>query len=139
MVLQIVKYFSFVILFPLLISCAVKPIVKEKQINTNSITKIGESHKIIISKIISDSRCPEGLTCIWAGEVELVLLIYKEDVFYKEIPLTINFKNFPENKLLLEKYTSNKRIRSIEVFPIKKQGVAISLKDYLLKIDYVNN
>ena len=120
------KNLVVLIIFVLSISCA------SQQIETH---KLSEEYSFKIKKVISDSRCPEGVACVWAGEVELVLSIYKEGVFYKDEMMTLNFKNFPENKLLLEKYTLNKKIRSIEVFPIKQQGIVISMEDYSLKID----
>ena len=120
------KNLVVLMLFVLSISCA------SQKTETH---KLSEEYSFKIKEIISDSRCPEGVTCVWAGEVELVLSIYKEGAFYKEETMTLNFKNFPENKLLLEKYTSNKKIKSIEVLPEKKQDVEISLEDYSLKIE----
>ena len=63
---------------------------------------LSEEFSFKIKEIVSDSRCPEGMNCVWAGEVELILSIYKDNVFYKDETLTINFKNFPENKWILE-------------------------------------
>ena len=120
------KNLVVLMLFVLSISCA------SQKTETH---KLSEEYSFKIKEIISDSRCPEGVTCVWAGEVELVLSIYKEGAFYKEETMTLNFKNFPENKLLLEKYTSNIKIKSIEVLPNKKQDVEISKKDYSLKIE----
>jgi len=37
---------------------------------------------IKFKKVISDSRCPEGTTCIWAGEVTVLIEFY-EDGNYK--------------------------------------------------------
>jgi len=99
---------------------------------------LSEEFSFKIKEIVSDSRCPEGMNCVWAGEVELILSIYKDNVFYKDETLTINFKNFPENKWILERYTSSKTIKTIEVLPQKKQGVEIKLEDYLLKIEFEN-
>ena len=65
-----------------------------------------------------------------------MLSIYKENVFYTEEAITVSYKNTLENKSILEKYTSNKKIKSIEVLPEKKQGVEIKLEDYSLKINY---
>lgn len=120
------------------ISCA-----SQKKNSTNiqptETHKLSDEYAFKISKILSDSRCPEGVTCVWAGEVELVLSIYKEGVFYKDEALIISFKNFPENKSILENYTSNKKIKSIEVLPIKKQGIVINIEDYSLKIIFEKN
>ncbi|WP_320815939.1 hypothetical protein [Flavobacterium sp.] len=128
---KIVSFFIVV----LLIGCA----SKKEEVLTDlpvQINKLSEEYSFKIKEIVSDSRCPEGVNCVWAGEVELILSIYKEGVFYKDEPLTINFINFNKNKWVLEKYTSNKEIKSIEVLPEKKQGVEVNLEDYLLNINF---
>lgn len=129
---KIVSFFIVV----LLIGCASKKeeVITDLPVQTN---KLSEEYSFKIKEIVSDSRCPEGVNCVWAGEVELILSIYKGGVFYIDETLTVNFKNFPENKLLLEKYTSNKKIKSIEVLPEKKQSVEVDLEGYSLKIDFI--
>ena len=130
---------KIVILFTLILSitCASQ---KEESKETNKVEmqKLSEEYSFQIKQVISDSRCPEGVNCVWAGEVEITLSIFKDNVFYKDETLTINFKNFPENKSILEKYTSSKTIKRIEVLPIKKQDVEIKLEDYSLKIELAN-
>lgn len=36
----------------------------------------GEDLKITFSEVTSDSRCPTGVTCVWAGEVSCNIEIY---------------------------------------------------------------
>lgn len=119
-----------------LVGCAKKPLLESDSVNSNNNNTRTDKYEIIISKVISDSRCPVDVNCVWAGEVELILSIYKENVFYTEESITVSYKNTLENKSILEKYTSNKKIKSIEVLPEKKQGVEIKLEDYSLKINY---
>jgi hypothetical protein len=118
--------------------CAKKTLSKSVSTNAHNIITLSDTYEVIISKVVSDSRCPKDVNCVWAGEVELVLSVYKNNVFYKDETLTISFKSFPESKWILEKYTSSKSIKSIEVLPEKKQGVEIKLEDYSLKIDFEN-
>ncbi|WP_430399512.1 hypothetical protein [Flavobacterium sp.] len=120
-----------------LVGCAKKPLLESVSANSINNNTRTDKYEIIISKVISDSRCPVDVNCVWAGEVELMLSIYKENVFYTEELITVSYKNTLENKSILEKYTSNKKIKSIEVLPEKKQGVEIKLQDYSLKIDYI--
>ena len=127
------KLVGFIIVL-LVISCA----SKKEEVKADlpvQIHKLSKEFSFKIKEVISDSRCPEGVNCVWAGEVELVLSIYKESIFYKDESLIINFENFTKNKLLLEKYTSSQIIKSIEVLPEKKQGVEINLENYSLKIN----
>lgn len=97
---------------------------------------LSEKFSYKIKEIISDSRCPEGVNCVWAGEVDLILSIYKEGVFYKEEQLVINFKNFQQNKWVLEQYTLSKPIKSIEILPVKKQDAVLKVDDYNLEITF---
>ena len=84
-------------------------------------SKVGNDYEIRINKVISDSRCPEGVNCVWAGEVELVLFIYKENNIVKEEVLTFNYKTLEENKAFLKKYTSGRKILNIKIIPIKNK------------------
>jgi hypothetical protein len=101
--------------------------------------KLSEEYSFKIKEILSDSRCPEGVNCIWAGEVSLTLSIYKEDDFFKEEAIVVSYKNLSENKDLLEKYTSGKKIDTIEINPTKKVGVKIAINEYVLKITFKDN
>ncbi len=130
------KHFTFISTFIILIGCAARPSINTIIVNTVSNVKIGNDYEIVISKVNSDTRCPEGLDCIWAGEVELFVSVYKQKVFLKEEKMIVSFNNFSSNKLFLEKYISNIKIKRIEILPGKMQEAEISLKDYKLKIDF---
>ena len=72
------KYFTLILSIIFLTSCATKPTANENEILINATSKVsvGNDYEMKISKIISDSRCPEGVTCVWAGEVQLEIEIY---------------------------------------------------------------
>lgn len=132
------KFFLPIIALFVFLSCASKKAINDNKIliNTTSLTKVGNEYEMKISKIISDSRCPEGVTCIWAGEVELELEIYKNQNLEKLETLSINYKTIEQNKMFFTKYISfEKKIKNILVQPIKKENQNIELKNYLLKIE----
>lgn len=132
------KYFTPIIVLFIFISCASKQVVNENEIliNSNSLTNVGNDYEIKISKIISDSRCPEGVSCVWAGEVQLELEIYKNQKLEKSEALSINYKTLEQNKQFFADYISkNKKIKDILVQPIRKEGQTIELKEYVLKIE----
>lgn len=132
------KIASILITFCLFASCASKQIINESEIiiNATSNTSVGNNYEMKITKIISDSRCPEGVNCVWAGEVQLVLAIYKNNVLEKEETVTINYKKLEYNKRFFTSYiTSEKKIKDLIVLPAKKQEQTIDLKDYILKIE----
>lgn len=132
------KYYSPILALFIFISCASKQVANENEIsiNSTSLTKIGNNHEMKIARIISDSRCPEGVSCVWAGEVQLELEIYKNQKLEKSEVLSINYKTLEQNKQFFTEYISkNKKIKDILVQPIKKEGQTIELKDYILKVE----
>lgn len=132
------KYFTPIIALFIFISCASKQVANENEIliNATSLTNVGNDYEMKISKIISDSRCPEGVECIWAGEVQMELEIYKNQKLEKSETLSINYKNLELNKQFFTKYIStDKKIKDILVQPVKKEGQNIELKDYVLKVE----
>ena len=40
--------------------------------------------QLVLKAIPNDSRCPEGATCIWAGEVSAVVMVYKDSKLVDE-------------------------------------------------------
>ena len=66
------KYFTPIIVLFIFISCASKQVANENEIsiNSTSLTKIRNNYEMKIAKIISDSRCPEGVNCVgWRSSV----------------------------------------------------------------------
>jgi hypothetical protein len=45
----------------------------------------GENIKIKFVDVISDSRCPQGVTCIWAGEASSLIEITASDKAYSKV------------------------------------------------------
>lgn len=120
-----------------MLSCATKPTSNENEIliNATSKVKVGNDYEIKILKIISDSRCPEGVNCVWAGEVQLELEIYKNQKFEKTKIISINYKSLELNKQFFADYlSSDKRIKNIFISPQKKEGENIELKNYILTV-----
>ena len=131
------RYFAPIIALFIFISCASKQVANENEILINATSKVnvGNDYEMKISKIISDSRCPEGVTCVWAGEVQLEVEIYKNQKLEKLETLSINYKNIELNKKFFNLYVpSDKIIKDILIQPIKKEGQNIELKEYVLKV-----
>ena len=38
----------------------------------------GKGYQLVLKEVLADSRCPEGVTCVWAGEVSAVISVYKD-------------------------------------------------------------
>lgn len=132
------KYFIPIIALFIFISCASKQVVNEIEIliNATSLSKVGNDYEMKISKIISDSRCPEGVECIWVGDVKLEIEIYKNQKLENTERLSISYKTLEQNKKFFDEYISlDKKVKDILVQPIKKEGQNIELKEYILKVE----
>lgn len=95
--------------------------------------------KLILKEVVSDSRCPEGVQCIWAGEAKVVVSVYEGKKLIKEEELVINGKNEQTNKDWFRSYlpSSQKNIKSINIVPYPKEGVKINPKKYYIEIGYI--
>jgi len=86
-----------------------------------------------LKTVFDDSRCPEGVTCIWAGEVSATIEVYNNKQFVEEKALVFNAKNKEENFKWLEHYFQ-KKIKSIGVFPYPKEGQVVKPKKQYITI-----
>lgn len=95
--------------------------------------------QLVLKTIVSDSRCPEGVTCIWAGEVSAVVSVYKDSKLLEDTTLVFSMKNEEDNKKWFSKYLpeKQKKIKSISVVPYPKEGSKINPEEYYLKIGYL--
>jgi hypothetical protein len=108
------------------------------KIKQNScINKKGNS--LILKEVLSDSRCPEGVNCIWAGEIKIVLAVYLDKKIIKEETMTISGTNSQENIAWFTQYlpADRRNIQKINVFPHPKEGVKIKSKNYYIRIAYI--
>jgi hypothetical protein len=96
-------------------------------------------YQIVLKEVVSDSRCPVGVTCVWAGEASAIVSVYKDSKLVEDNTMVFSMKNIEENKKWFSKYLPEKqrKIKSISVFPYPKQGVVVDKKDYYVKIGYI--
>lgn len=50
-------------------------------------------------EVISDSRCPKNVTCIWAGEAKVLVELFENGMFLEEKILLVNSKSSSLNFL----------------------------------------
>ncbi len=90
--------------------------------------------QLVLRKVINDSRCPEGVNCIWAGECEIQIAIYKNQKLVSEESLLLSPKLYKENIFWFSKYYPKLKITEIDVLPYPKNEVVIDPKDFFVKI-----
>jgi hypothetical protein len=98
------------------------------------LTKKGYSFRL--KEVTSDSRCPEGVQCIWAGEVQTVISVYKDKKLVEEKKLTVTPNNNEEAINFFTKYYTKKKIESIYVFPFPIKEKVLDKKEYRLEINF---
>ncbi len=86
---------------------------------------------VTLLKVVSDSRCPIGVTCIWAGEAKVLVQIKKDGkIEEKEIIITPN-STANSNSFIASDGKFN--INAIDLLPYPEKGKTIG--EYILKIN----
>ncbi|NJM79980.1 MAG: hypothetical protein HC854_10800 [Flavobacterium sp.] len=94
-----------------------------------------EEYQIKLLKVIADSRCPEGVNCVWEGQVEMSVGVYKGNELLEEKQLVVNSRTVEENATWASQY-SKKTITFIGVLPARVKDTPIYESDYKLLIKY---
>jgi hypothetical protein len=95
--------------------------------------------QLVFKGITSDSRCPKGVTCIWAGAVTAIVSVYEDGTLLENTTLVFSIKNTDENKKWFARYLPKrkKNIKMLQIVPYPKSGVTINPRDYRIKIGYI--
>lgn len=78
-------------------------------------------NSIHFKEVVSDSRCPKDVTCVWAGEAKILVELYENGSLLKEkiltlssskIPLEFSVQgtNYSINKMVLYPYPTTKLV-----------------------------
>jgi uncharacterized Zn finger protein len=118
----------------LLVSGCAKP--GEDQVNLNkeftlsigqSAVVSGENLSVKFIDVLSDSRCPRGITCVWAGEASsLVEITYNDATYSKTLTVSGSTENTITN-------FANYDLR-FNIQPYPEAGKQIAKKDYRLQL-----
>ena len=95
-------------------------------------------YTLVLKQVTTDSRCPQGLNCIWMGEAQALVAVYNKKKLVEEILITFSPKNTLENNAFFAKYGKEKykNIQNVLLVPYPKKDVKIKPKDYYIKIEY---
>lgn len=90
--------------------------------------KIGESGKskpleIEFHSVVEDSRCPKGVTCMWAGNAKVLLKVKKNGA--KPVDVELNTNSNPRTASYLGYELTLKELR-----PYPESGETIKPSDY---------
>ncbi len=131
--------FLFMMFSGLVLAQSPKP-AKVKVITVKQkVCRSKKGFQFVLKTIESDSRCPKGTTCIWAGEVSAVLQVFDGQKQVEETTLVFSEKNKEANKKWFAKYlpVEKQKIESLRVTPYPVEGSSIKPADYAIQIGYI--
>jgi hypothetical protein len=125
------------ILFILLFVCIACKSAKDKP-NEITITSkkevVKDVYTFVINKVISDSRCPEGTNCIWAGELILEVSAWENKLLKETVVLTFSPNSNEENRIWFSKYLpQNNKLKTFKISPTKTEN-QLALKEYKIEL-----
>jgi hypothetical protein len=88
----------------------------------------GENISIKFDSVTADSRCPTGVTCIWAGEAKCKILVTQNGQ-NQEIVLTQSGSSEGSVRNFIGRYQV-----SFQLSPYPKSGSQIKPQDYVLSL-----
>ena len=113
---------------------------KSAKENTNEVVMtskneaVSNDYAIVINKIVSDSRCPEGTNCIWAGEIVMELSVLQNKEIKETLEVTFSQNTKEENLTWFGKYIpNNKKLIKYKISPPKTEQ-QLELKDYKIEL-----
>ena len=90
----------------------------------------GESLQITWLDLL-DSRCAEGVTCVWEGEVTITIGVAKNGRDLGEFEITLHAGDEEKAFASVEEYA----IRLISVAPYPKDGIETKRSDYVATLE----
>lgn len=87
--------------------------------------------QIKFKKVLTDSRCPKDVQCVWAGEAKVVVDIYKGG----QLEATKELKFAAINSILDIVETEFLGIKALRLQPYPNTSIPKNKKDYYLVLD----
>ncbi len=110
--------------------------VKPNTVEFSAVLKQGEqfsfgAKSLRFKEVVSDSRCPKNVTCIWAGEAKILLEVCENGKVVEERIVQINSTSVPLN-FSAEEFSYF--LNSLILLPYPEAGTKVELKNYTLNL-----
>jgi hypothetical protein len=89
---------------------------------------------LLFKEVISDSRCPENVTCIWAGEAKILLEVFENGVRLGEKILIVQPTTVETIPLEFFKRKDGYLLTAFNLQPLPQQCATKSPKNYSLEL-----
>ncbi len=104
----------------------------------NGATYNHENVSIKFIKVVTDSRCPKYVSCIWAGEAEVLVAVFNKGEKVEEKVLKLAPTASLQNALNLIFKTDTVSISGFNLLPYPEHGASIKAEDYVLLLQVSN-
>ncbi len=138
------KFFIFFFL-PLILWSQKKENIQSSKDSLQAIIKLNYKKTIDIDdiqikfkKVISDSRCPIGVQCVWAGEAKVLLGIKSKKLCLEKKEITINSKNVLNDGSNLIYASERIKIYATGLYPHPVSPVKNDFKKYYLEFSVLH-
>jgi len=86
-------------------------------------------------EVVTDSRCPKGVSCVWAGEAKVLVDIFKSGKKIEQKEIVFNTSNKYLDKLANIFASETLNISSYTLSPYPEYGKKIKIEEYYLQLD----
>lgn len=94
------------------------------------------NNSICFKEVLSDSRCPKNVTCVWAGEARVLVDIYENGILKEEQLVVINGNDLALNLVLGSKEYA---ISGFQLYPYPSINVSVPKDEYRLNLKISEN
>jgi len=86
-------------------------------------------------EVVSDSRCPKNVSCIWAGEAVVLIDVIKDGKKVEQKKLVFNTASQYKTELLNLFSSEELDITAYSISPYPVSGSKIKAEDYVISLD----
>lgn len=89
-------------------------------------------------EVVSDSRCPKNVNCVWAGEVAVLVNVFKNGEEIKQKKLVFGSNKTEQNQFPNLYKSEALNISCYSVLPYPVYGKTIDIEDYYLQLEVLH-
>ncbi|MFK7058572.1 hypothetical protein V3Q90_00340 [Flavobacterium oreochromis] len=129
------KTLNFLLFTIILVSCGSNRSIFS-QINQKRDQSKG--NEIVLQKVLNDSRCPQGVQCIWEGEVTIQVAYFEKGQMKEEKQFTLRQNDQEEVVQWFRSHLpkSQKVLQTVSILPTKVEGKKINSLEYVIVLGY---
>lgn len=115
-------------------ACSGSKAIKEVNQQQDATTE----REVVLVRVLNDSRCPEGVQCVWAGEVTIEVAVYENKKLSEQTQFTLNAQSAEEVKewFVAHLPKSKEKLKAVSVAPYPKDGEIIQPEEYKIVLKY---